>query len=113
MTLGACIRLLRGSAGLKQHELAKRVGISASMLSLIETDKRDPTIADLRVISRELGVPANVLFAVALGDDDDAKSEAANKLRSLAEQLVASAQQAMVLARFRRGQTRVRKKGAA
>lgn len=83
------------------------------MLSLIETDKRDPTISDLRRISRELGVPANVLFAVAFGDEDDAKSDAANKLRSLAEQLVIVAQQAMVLTRLRRSRARAAKKGAA
>ena len=56
MTIGECIRTLRASAGLKQHELAARAGVSASMLSLIESGKREPTIPMLRSIAGALGV---------------------------------------------------------
>jgi len=51
-----------------QRELAERVGISASMLSLVEAGNREPTISLLREISRALEIPASILFAVALDD---------------------------------------------
>lgn len=70
MTVGESIRSLRGAAGLMQRELAERVGISASMLSLVEAGKREPTIALLRSIGRALGIPTGVLFAIALDDPD-------------------------------------------
>jgi DNA-binding XRE family transcriptional regulator len=34
------IRLVRNLMGLKQHELAKKVGVSASLISAIELGKR-------------------------------------------------------------------------
>jgi DNA-binding XRE family transcriptional regulator len=40
-----CIKSLRQAANLMQRELADRVGISASMLSLVEAGKREPTIS--------------------------------------------------------------------
>jgi transcriptional regulator with XRE-family HTH domain len=71
MTLGQAIKSLRAAAGIMQRELAERVGISASMLSFVESDKREPSISVLREIGRALDIPTSVLFAVAL---DDAKA---------------------------------------
>jgi transcriptional regulator with XRE-family HTH domain len=68
MTVGEAIKSLRAAAGIMQRELADRVGISASMLSLVEAGKREPSISVLRGIGRALEVPTSVLFAVALDD---------------------------------------------
>lgn len=92
MTVGECIKSLRTAAGLMQLELADRVGISASMLSLVEAGKREPTISLLRAIGRALGIPTSVLFAVALADDEVARTTpAAQSARKLTSDLVDAA----------------------
>lgn len=45
------------------------MGISASYLSQLECDKREPTIPLLRRVAAELGAPAVLLFAAALAGD--------------------------------------------
>src|SRR5690606_34488676 len=66
MTVGQTIRQLRQARGQTQAELAGMLGISASYLSLIETDKREPSIPLLREAASKLGAPASLLFAQAL-----------------------------------------------
>jgi transcriptional regulator with XRE-family HTH domain len=67
MTLGSTIRLLRQAVGLTQKEFAEELRITPSYLSLLETDKREPTIPLLRNMAERLGSPATLLFAAALG----------------------------------------------
>src|SRR5258706_14682952 len=75
MTLGSTIKALRGSAGLSQLALAQRAGISESFLSLLESEKRDPTVRVLRNIGRALGVPPGLLLAAALEETTAQNSE--------------------------------------
>lgn len=92
MTVGQCIRYLRASAGLTQRELATRVGLSAPMMSLVEADKRDPTIRLLRAVARELGLPSAVVLAAAMASDPDTpRSASSRKLRRLTTQLLRAA----------------------
>lgn len=62
-TLGADLRALRKSRGLTLVELAKTLGRSVGWLSQVERDKSDPSIGDLRAISKALDVPMSILFA--------------------------------------------------
>lgn len=65
LTLGATIRRLRAAAELTQEQLAQRADISASYLSHIETNNREPSIAVLRRLAGELPVwPGLLLGAV-------------------------------------------------
>src|SRR4051812_7721023 len=94
MTLGEAIRSLRSAAGLSQQQLAKDEGISPSYLSLVEADKREPTVSLLRLISKRLGTPAALLLAAALanshaGSGDDAEHDAIAKLLGAARHLLA------------------------
>lgn len=91
MTIGMAIKTLRASAGLQQQELAARVGISASFLSLIERDKRDPTVRVLRDIGNSLGVPPGVLVAAALQSDMPPTSAEAAKIDESIQNLVRAA----------------------
>lgn len=104
--VGAVIRSLRGAAGMNQRQLADSVGISASMLSLVESGRREPTIRLLRDIARELEIPAAVLLVGALtGDPDDLRSlppKEAEKVRSLAAQLLSAGQHSIILRRLQR-----------
>jgi transcriptional regulator with XRE-family HTH domain len=54
---GANVALLRKSAGLSQHALARRAGISVSLLSKIEIGDRTLSPGVAAAIARALGVP--------------------------------------------------------
>jgi transcriptional regulator with XRE-family HTH domain len=75
MTLGSTLKEFRFSAGLSQLALAQRAGISESFLSLLESDKREPTVRVLRNIGRALGIPPGLLLAAALQDTTAQGSE--------------------------------------
>lgn len=68
MQVGEVIKQLRSAAGLSQQEYAKRLEITASYLSLVETGKREPTVPLLRKMADVLGAPAALLIAAALVD---------------------------------------------
>jgi transcriptional regulator with XRE-family HTH domain len=62
VTLGNAIKLIRTARGMSQRDLAPKLNISANYLSLVEGDKRDPSLAVLKRISVELKVPVAMLF---------------------------------------------------
>ena len=53
--LGARLRHRRQDATLSLRELARRIGVSASLISQIETGKVQPSVATLYALVRELG----------------------------------------------------------
>ena len=61
--LGAQIRLLRRAAELTASDLAASAGISAGMLSKIESGQISPSLATLQSLAGALGVPISRLFA--------------------------------------------------
>jgi transcriptional regulator with XRE-family HTH domain len=88
MTLGAAIKRLRAAAGWSQKDFAEQLEISPSYLSLVEADKREPTIPLVRRMAEKLGVPAVILFAAALEPRTDLDGEAAKLLSDVLEKLV-------------------------
>ncbi|MDI6709355.1 MAG: helix-turn-helix transcriptional regulator [Thermoanaerobacterales bacterium] len=62
LTIGEKIRVLRGEKGLSLSALAERAGISVSYLSEIERGAVYPSLATLKRLAEELGVPALVLI---------------------------------------------------
>jgi transcriptional regulator with XRE-family HTH domain len=68
MQLGSTLRRFRLASGLSQAELARRVKVSASFLSRVEHDQREPTLTVLRRFAEHLNVPFGVLLAAALGE---------------------------------------------
>jgi transcriptional regulator with XRE-family HTH domain len=54
------------AAGFSQKEFAASLEISPAYLSLVESDKREPTIPLLRRMANVLGSPSAILFAAAL-----------------------------------------------
>lgn len=74
--------MLRTAVGISQKELARRLDISPSYLSLIENDERELSVSLLRQISRELGVPISAFFfdageanSVATPDQEDERNQ--------------------------------------
>lgn len=82
MNLGRAIKLCRTQRELTQAELSDRVGISTSYLSLLEQNKRDPSISTIEKIAETLDVPFSVLMFLAAD-----KSELSNLDKELVEKL--------------------------
>jgi transcriptional regulator with XRE-family HTH domain len=100
--VGEYVKALRDAAGFNQRELADRVGISPSMLSLIESGRREPSIQTLRDIGHALDVPTAALFAVALAEapaSEVAPAIDAN-LKQMTETLLSAVQRMLVVRRL-------------
>ncbi|MEN3262573.1 helix-turn-helix transcriptional regulator [Sodalis endosymbiont of Spalangia cameroni] len=62
MNIGKAIRLCRTQRGMSQGEVARIAGCSVSYLSMLENNKRDPTLSTIEKISYALRVPLGMLF---------------------------------------------------
>jgi transcriptional regulator with XRE-family HTH domain len=60
--VGPRLRAHRERAGIGVRELARRVGVSASMISQIETGKAQPSVGTLYAVVSKLGVSLDELF---------------------------------------------------
>jgi transcriptional regulator with XRE-family HTH domain len=63
--LGAHLRRERGRLGLSLRELARRLDVSPSLVSQVETDKIQPSVGTLYAIVNELGLSFDEVFAAA------------------------------------------------
>ena len=63
--LGARLSEGRRSSSLSQREVARRVGVSASLISQIETGKVQPSVATLMAIANELGLSIDEMLHIA------------------------------------------------
>jgi transcriptional regulator with XRE-family HTH domain len=64
-SLGARLRAERERSGLTLRELARRLEVSPSLVSQIETGKSQPSVRTLYAIVTELGISLDELFAPA------------------------------------------------
>ncbi len=64
-TLGGLIRDLRKRKGFTLQELAGRIGRSVGFMSQIERGLSQPTVEDMNVIEKTLGVPTTYFFPKA------------------------------------------------
>jgi transcriptional regulator with XRE-family HTH domain len=85
MTLGNAIKTVRTACKIKQRDLAVRIGVSANYISLVEGDKRDPSVSFLKRLAGTLGVPVSVFF---LWQEFDRTGINANRMRRIRELLV-------------------------
>ena len=60
--IGARLRAARHARGLSVRGLARDIGVSASLISQIETDKISPSVSTLYAITTELGISIEDLF---------------------------------------------------
>lgn len=65
MDVGRAIRILRETNEIRLGDLARDAELSVSMLSMIESGQREPSLAALRRIATSIGIPLDVLIAVA------------------------------------------------
>lgn len=70
MNVGQAIRLCRMQRKASQTVVAKKASCSVSYLSMLENNKRDPTLSTLIKIANALRVPIGVLFVLAAENED-------------------------------------------
>jgi transcriptional regulator with XRE-family HTH domain len=61
-SLGSKLKAIRGERGMTQRELAKRAGVSANAISLIERDENSPSVATLQSLAGALNVKMSYFF---------------------------------------------------
>jgi len=61
MNIAESLRLVRAIAGLTQMDMAKRLDVSPTYLSLLENGKSKPSLSFLERVEREFGVPKSFL----------------------------------------------------
>jgi transcriptional regulator with XRE-family HTH domain len=88
MKLGTAIKLIRTSSGLKQKEIAAKLGVTSNYISMVEGGGREPSVSLLKKLATILGVPVGLFF---LWDGDGPASSKKNidQLRHLLGQLEA------------------------
>jgi transcriptional regulator with XRE-family HTH domain len=69
--VGARIRQARTARGISLRGLAREIGVSASLISQIETGKSQPSVSTLYAITTALSIPVESLFDA---DSDTARS---------------------------------------
>jgi transcriptional regulator with XRE-family HTH domain len=62
---GKAFRIIRAAFGLRQSELAARLPITASQLSLIEAGKRQPSVRVVDGLAAAVGVPSALITLLA------------------------------------------------
>jgi XRE family transcriptional regulator, regulator of sulfur utilization len=70
MNLGLAIANLRKAKSFKQGSLAEMCNITQAYLSQIESNKKEPNLAILKIISEKLDVPLPVIFFLSIDKDD-------------------------------------------
>jgi transcriptional regulator with XRE-family HTH domain len=70
MKYGRAIKIVRAAYGLSQSALAERLSIGPSQLSLIEANKRQPSVRVLHEVSAALDVPPHLLTLLASTPED-------------------------------------------
>ncbi|MET4676874.1 MULTISPECIES: helix-turn-helix domain-containing protein [unclassified Luteibacter] len=86
MNVGQAIRMCRRQRGASQNAIAIRAQCSVSYLSMLENNKRDPTLSTVKKIAEALHVPIGVLFVLAADRNDLGAMDG-----RMAEQLMQSA----------------------
>jgi len=88
MELAKAIKLIRTASGLKQKEVADKLGATSNYISLVENGKREPSISFLKRLAAVLGVPVGLFF---LWEQESAgrSEKSINKIRSLLARLEA------------------------
>jgi transcriptional regulator with XRE-family HTH domain len=88
MTLGNALKLIRTARGVKQRELAEQVGVSPNFLSMLEADRREPSLQLLRKLANKLQVPAGLfLMWTEMGRPARMRRKDAERLQELLVQI--------------------------
>ncbi len=89
MTLGQTLKLLRTAANLKQAPLAQDLGVTVNYLSLVENNRREPSLSFLKKFAEQMDVPLGYFLWLALDEKDSPEAtELKEKMGNLLSVLV-------------------------
>lgn len=80
-------RIIRAAFGLTQSELAARMPITASQLSLIEAGKRQPSLRVVNGLAAAVGIPA-VLISLLASPAEEMSLQSDSEISGLANSLL-------------------------
>jgi transcriptional regulator with XRE-family HTH domain len=80
-------RIIRAAFGLQQSELAARMDVSGSQISLIEAGKRQPSVQVVDALAKAVGVP-NALVSLLASTGDDVLEKPDHEISDLARALL-------------------------
>lgn len=83
MTLGNAIKLIRTARSVKQRDLASRLNVSPNYLSMLEANRRVPSITFLRKIASKLQVPAGLFLLWSEGNTSNLNKKQTDQVREL------------------------------
>src|SRR5450432_2772396 len=83
MTLGNAIKLIRTARKIRQRELALRLNVSPNYLSMLEADRRLPSISFLKRLASKLRVPAGLFLLWAEADKSTLRKRETTQVREL------------------------------
>jgi len=83
MNSAKAIRVARSLAGLSQQALAKRVSLDPSLISMLESGRRKPSLETLERISETLEMPFH-LFTLLGAEEEDVRAADPESLNQLA-----------------------------
>jgi len=83
MTLGNAIKLIRTARNVKQRDLASALNVSPNYLSMLEANRRVPSVTFLRKIASKLQVPAGLFLLWAEGDSSNLSKKQIDQVREL------------------------------
>jgi transcriptional regulator with XRE-family HTH domain len=61
MNIGTNIKIVRTARGIKQADIAEQLNIAPNYISMIEANKRSPSLTMIKKIAKVLNVPTSVL----------------------------------------------------
>jgi transcriptional regulator with XRE-family HTH domain len=89
--VGKALKLLRTAKGMKQLELAKKIGVQKNYVSMVENGHREPSLTFLQAAASALGASIDMFF-VFTRDASDLPSQSAMDYARLQQLLLQLAQ---------------------
>jgi transcriptional regulator with XRE-family HTH domain len=83
MDYSKAIRVARALADVPQRQLAKRISVDASLISMLESGRRKPSLETLEKISAALGIPFH-LFTLLASEPEDVRNTDSETIHRLA-----------------------------
>jgi transcriptional regulator with XRE-family HTH domain len=83
MTIGNAIKLIRTARGIRQRDLAGELRVSPNYLSMLEADRRLPSIGFLRKLASRLQVPAGLFLLWTEAGKSSLRKKQAEQVREL------------------------------
>ena len=83
MTLGNAIKLIRTARNLRQRDLASELNVSPNYLSMLEANRRVPSVTFLKRIASRLQVPAGLFLLWSEGNTSNLSKKQLDQVREL------------------------------